>query len=376
MRATARVLAKTAANGLMRALVKAERGAGLKLVRDAPVPKAGPNDVLVRIRHAAICGTDLHIFKDDEWAAATVPVPMVVGHEYMGEIAELGSEVRASSPLCVGDRVTGEGHITCGYCRNCRAGNQHLCRNTLGVGVNRPGAFADYVSLPARNVVRLSPDIPDVWGAVMDPLGNAVHTALAYPDKIIGEDVLITGAGPIGIMAAGVCRQVGARHVVVTDVREERLELARRCGATLALNVTSPAAPSSPSPPSPLKRAMDELDMTEGFDVGLEMSGVPSAFRGMLAHMNHGGRVAMLGIPSSDFEIDWNEVVFKGLTIRGIYGREMFETWYTMSNMMTAGLIERIAPVITHRFPMEQYEAAFAMARSGKAGKVVMDWLE
>lgn len=390
----------------MRALVKAERGRGLRLVRDAPVPRLGAHDALVAIRHTSLCGTDVHIYKDDPWSVATVPVPLTVGHEYMGEIVDLGAEAHASSPLRVGDRVTGEGHLTCGYCRNCRGGRQHLCRNAVGVGVHRAGAFADYLALPARNVVQLPRDVPDEWGAVMDPLGNAVHTALAFPDKLIGEDVLITGAGPIGIMAAGVCRQVGARHVVVTDVREERLELARRCGASLAINMVVPvaataaaaapdadlpaaaaadsvaaaaaattAAPAAPpSAHTPLHAAMERLGMTEGFDVGLEMSGAPSAFRSMLAHMNHGGRIAMLGIPSTPFAIDWNELVFKGLSVRGIYGREMFETWYTMRNMMSAGLMQRIEPVITHRFPMEAYERAFETACGGVAGKIILDW--
>jgi threonine 3-dehydrogenase len=368
----------------MRALVKSAPKAGLEWVERHPVPSIGPNDILIRVTHASICGTDLHIYKYDSWAQRTIPIPLVVGHEYVGRVAALGEQVAQRAPLRVGDRVTGEGHVTCGFCRNCRAGRQHLCRNTLGVGVNRDGAFADYVAVPARNVVRLPDRIPDIWGAVMDPLGNAVHTALA--NDLVGEDVLITGAGPIGIMAAGICRHVGARHVVVTDVREERLALARQCGATMAINTrqgqTASSSPDASSGPEHeektsehlLREAMKQLGMTEGFDVGLEMSGVPSAFRSMLATMNHGGRIALLGIPSESFPINWDEVVFKGLTIQGIYGREMFETWYRMINMLVGGLMERIQPVLTHRFPAHEFEKAFKVAGSGTAGKVVLEW--
>jgi len=363
----------------MRALVKKAPKAGLEWVENQPVPPVGPNDVLIRVTHASICGTDLHIYKYDAWAQRTIPIPLVVGHEYVGRVAALGDQVAQKVPLRVGDRVTGEGHVTCGFCRNCRAGRQHLCRNTLGVGVNRDGAFADYVAVPARNVVRLPDRIPDIWGAVMDPLGNAVHTALA--NDLVGEDVLITGAGPIGMMAAGICRHVGARHIVVTDVRDERLSLAQKCGATLAIN-TSQGKPAtglgmeddSKHTEHLLRDAMKQLGMTEGFDVGLEMSGVPSAFRSMLATMNHGGRIALLGIPSESFPINWDDVVFKGLSIKGIYGREMFETWYRMINMLVGGLMERIQPVLTHRFPAHEYEEAFKVAGSGTAGKVVLEW--
>eukprot|EP00166_Cyanidium_caldarium_P003896 ctg_382.g248 len=359
----------------MRALLKTAPKAGLQWTAQHPVPRVSGNDVLVRVTQTSICGTDLHIYKYDAWAQRTLPLPLVVGHEYVGRIAALGDLVAQSSPLKVGDRVTGEGHLTCGFCRNCRAGRQHLCRNTLGVGVQRDGAFADYLVIPARNVVRLPDAIPDVWGAVMDPLGNAVHTALA--NDLVGEDVLITGAGPIGVMAAGICRHVGARHVVITDVRDERLQMARACGATLALRVPTAAADVADNEQATvqaLRDTMRTLGMTEGFDIGLEMSGSASAFRSMLATMNHGGRIALLGIPSEAFPIDWDQVVFKGLQVRGIYGREMYETWYRMITMLTGGLMERIAPVITHRYDAEDYETAFATALSGAAGKVILEW--
>ena len=299
----------------------------------------------------------MHIYNWDAWAQKTIPVPMAVGHEYCGEVVEVGSEV---SGFKVGDRVSGEGHITCGYCRNCRAGRRHLCRNTVGVGVNRPGAFAEYVVIPAFNAFKLPAAIDDEIAAILDPLGNAVHTALAF--DVVGEDVLITGAGPIGIMAAAIVRFIGARNVVITDVNDYRLDLARKMGATLALNVTR----------DKLEDAMKQLGMQEGFDVGLEMSGNAAALRDMLRTMHHGGGIAMLGIPPTEVAIDWNEVIFKGLTIKGIYGRQMFETWYKMAALLQSGL--NVRPVITHRLPYTQYQHAFEIMGKGQSGKVVMDW--
>ncbi len=340
----------------MKALVKAERAPGIWL-KDIPEPALGPNDVRIRIGKTAICGTDMHIYAWDAWAQKTIPVPMAVGHEYSGEIVELGSEVQG---LAVGDRVSGEGHITCGYCRNCRAGRRHLCRNTVGVGVNRPGCFAEYLVIPAFNAFKLPDSISDEVASILDPLGNATHTALAF--NLVGEDVLITGAGPIGIMAAAIARFVGARHVVVTDVNDYRLELARRMGASRAINVGRES----------LDDTMKSLGMVEGFDVGLEMSGNPSAFRDLLRTMHHGGSVALLGIPPGDTAIDWNEVIFKGLVIKGIYGREMFETWYKMSAMLQSGL--DVTPIITHRLPVADYREGFEIMKSGHSGKVILDW--
>jgi threonine 3-dehydrogenase len=340
----------------MHALVKARSAPGIDL-QDIAKPTPGPNDVLVRVKRAAICGTDMHIYNWDAWAQKTIPVPMAVGHEYCGEVVEVGSEV---SGFQAGDRVSGEGHITCGYCRNCRAGRRHLCRNTIGVGVNRPGAFAEYVVIPAFNAFKLPAAIDDEIAAILDPLGNAVHTALAF--DVVGEDVLITGAGPIGIMAAAIVRFIGARNVVITDVNDYRLELARKMGATLALNVTR----------DKLEDAMKQLGMQEGFDVGLEMSGSAAALRDMLRTMHHGGSIAMLGIPPTEVAIDWNEVILKGLTIKGIYGRQMFETWYKMAALLQSGL--NIRPVITHRLPYTQYQHAFEIMGKGQSGKVVMDW--
>jgi threonine 3-dehydrogenase len=340
----------------MKALAKLERAPGLTLTR-VKKPEVGHNDVMIRITKTAICGTDIHIWKWDEWAQKTIPVPMHVGHEYVGEIVELGQEVRG---FAIGDRVSGEGHITCGFCRNCRAGRRHLCRNTVGVGVNREGAFAEFLVIPAFNAFKIPDEIPDEIAAIFDPFGNATHTALSF--NLVGEDVLITGAGPIGCMAAAIARHVGARHVVVTDVNDYRLDLARRMGATRAVNVTR----------TKLRDVMAELRMTEGFDVGLEMSGVPSAFSDMLACMNHGGKIALLGIPPSHMAIDWNQVIFKGLEIKGIYGREMFETWYKMVAMLQSGL--DLSPMITHRFSVDDYERAFATMLSGQSGKVVLDW--
>ena len=340
----------------MRALVKAKAEPGIWM-QDVPVPEIGPNDVLIKVRKASICGTDIHIWNWDAWSQKTIKVPMVIGHEFMGEIAKLGAEVTGFQ---VGDRVSGEGHITCGHCRNCRAGKRHLCRNTLGLGVNRPGCFAEYVSLPAFNVFRVPKEIPDEIASFFDPLGNAVHTALSF--DLVGEDVLITGAGPIGVMAAAISRHVGARHVVVTDVNPFRLELARKMGATRAVDVRSQT----------LRDVMAGLGMTEGFDVGMEMSGNGQAFRDLLGVMNHGGRVAILGIPPSEVSIDWNQVIFKGLMLKGVYGREMFETWYKMVAMLQSGL--DVAPVVTHRFPAARYAEAFEAMRSGQSGKVVLDW--
>jgi threonine 3-dehydrogenase len=340
----------------MHALVKARAAVGIDL-QDIAKPTPGPNDVLIRVKRSAICGTDMHIYNWDPWAQKTIPVPMAVGHEYCGEVVEVGSEVAGFK---AGDRVSGEGHITCGHCRNCRAGRRHLCRNTVGVGVNRPGAFAEYVVIPAFNAFKLPDAIDDEIAAILDPLGNAVHTALAF--DVVGEDVLITGAGPIGIMAVAIVRFIGARNVVITDVNDYRLELARKMGATLALNVTR----------DKLEDAMKQLGMQEGFDVGLEMSGNAAALRDMLRTMHHGGSIAMLGIPPTEVAIDWNEVILKGLTIKGIYGRQMFETWYKMAALLQSGL--NVRPVITHRFPYTQYQQAFDIMGKGQSGKVVMSW--
>lgn len=340
----------------MKALAKLTPSVGLTLT-SVEKPEVGPNDVLIKIKKTAICGTDIHIWKWDEWAQKTIPVPMHVGHEYVGVIAEMGQEVRGFK---IGDRVSGEGHITCGFCRNCRAGRRHLCRNTVGVGVNRAGAFAEYLAIPAVNAFKIPDDISDDLAAIFDPFGNATHTALSF--NLVGEDVLITGAGPIGIMAVAIARHVGARHVVITDVNDHRLELARKMGATRAVNVSR----------ENLADVKTELHMVEGFDVGLEMSGVPSAFTSMLEHMNHGGKIALLGIPPSNTAIDWNQVIFKGLEIKGIYGREMFETWYKMAAMIQSGL--DITPVITHRFPIDEFQKGFDIMRSGQSGKVILDW--
>ncbi|WP_110429858.1 L-threonine 3-dehydrogenase [Glaciecola sp. KUL10] len=340
----------------MKSLSKLKSEKGIWMV-DNPVPTIGPNDLLIKIRKTAICGTDMHIFNWDEWSQQTIPVPMIVGHEYVGEVLEIGQEVAGFS---IGDRVSGEGHITCGHCRNCRAGRRHLCRNTTGVGVNRQGAFAEYLVIPAFNAFKIPDNISDQMAAIFDPFGNAVHTALSF--DLVGEDVLITGAGPIGIMAAAVAKHVGARHVVITDINEYRLDLARKMGATRAVNVMS----------EDLKDVMNELGMTEGFDIGLEMSGVPVAFRDMLDKMNHGGKVAMLGIPPQDVAVDWNQVIFKGLTIKGVYGREMFETWYKMVSLLQSGL--DLSPIITHEYSVDEYLRGFETMGSGQSGKVILDW--
>ena len=340
----------------MKALVKSRAEPGIWL-EDVAKPGIGPNDLLIRVHYTSVCGTDLHIVEWDAWAQRTIKVPLVIGHEFMGQIVDVGSEV---SGFSAGQRVAVEGHVTCGHCRNCRAGRRHLCRNTQGIGVNRPGAFAEYVCVPASNAYVLPPGMPDEIGSCLDPLGNAVHSALSF--ELAGEDVLVTGAGPIGCMSAAVSRFVGARYVVVTDSNHYRLNLARRMGATLAVDYRD----------TTLDAVMQELGMLEGFDIGLEMSGSPAALRSMLKFMNHGGRVALLGIPTEQIAIDWDQVIFRGLTLKGIYGREMFETWYRMGSMLQSGL--DITPVITHRFAAEEYAKAFDVVKSGQCGKVVMDW--
>lgn len=342
----------------MQALVKAKAEPGLTLM-EVPVPEVGINDVLIKIKKTSICGTDVHIYNWDAWSQKTIPVPMVVGHEFVGEVAEFGSNVKGFE---IGELVSGEGHLVCGYCRNCLAGRRHLCRNTKGVGVNRSGAFAEYLSIPATNVWKCAPDISQEIYSCFDPLGNAVHTALSF--GLIGEDVLITGAGPIGVMAAAVSRHVGARHVVVTDMNEYRLELAKKLGATRTVNVGK----------EKLTNVMQELGMKEGFDVGLEMSGSPVAFSGMVDVMQNGGKIAVLGLQKPGTVIDWDKVVFNGLTIKGIYGREMYETWYKMSSMLQSGL--DVSGVITHRFEHKDFEKGFEAMNSGMSGKVVLTWSE
>ncbi len=342
----------------MKALVKKRSEPGLWL-DDVPVPKIGINDVLIQVLRTGICGTDLHIYNWDAWSQKTVPVPMVIGHEFVGRIAEIGANVTDFWP---GEIVSGEGHVVCGHCRNCLAGRRHLCKNIQGIGVNRPGAFAEYLALPMANVWAHDPEIPRDVQAIFDPLGNAVHTALQF--DVLGEDVLITGAGPIGCMAAAVVKHSGARNVVVTDVNPYRLNLARRMGATVALDTRQ----------TPLGDVQKQLKMKEGFDVGLEMSGNRTAFREMLSNMCHGGRIAMLGIPEGEMSIDWNIVIFNMLTLRGIYGREMYETWYKMTAMLQSGL--DIAPVITHRLDYRDFEQGFQAMQSRNCGKVVLTWSE
>jgi threonine 3-dehydrogenase len=342
----------------MHALVKKKREPGLWL-EEVAVPEPGINDVRIEVLRTGICGTDVHIYAWDAWAQKTIPVPLVVGHEFVGRVVDAGANVMDFHP---GDVVSGEGHVVCGRCRNCLAGRRHLCRDTKGIGVNRPGAYAEYLVLPMTNVWVHDPAIPRDVEAIFDPFGNAVHTALHFP--VLGEDVLVTGAGPIGVMAAAVARHAGARHVVVTDVNPYRLELARRMGATLAVDVRGRSVAS----------VQEELGMKEGFDVGLEMSGNAGAFRDMLANMCHGGKVAMLGIPDQELAVDWNTVIFNMLTIQGIYGREMYETWYKMTVMIQSGL--DISPVITHRFHYTEFEKGFDAMRSGQSGKVVLTWKE
>ena len=344
----------------MRALVKTAPGPGLELI-DVPEPGCGPDQVKVRVLRAGLCGTDLHLESWDDWAASTVRAPLVIGHEFYGEVVEVGAEVTG---IRVGDRASGEGHIVCGRCRNCRAGRRHVCIHTVGLGVNTDGAFADYVVLPASNVW-LQPDAIDPeLGAIFDPLGNATHTALQWP--VVGEDVLVTGAGPIGVMAAAIVRHAGARHVVVTDISDYRLGLAKAAGADLCVNVGR----------TRIADAQRELAMLEGFDIGLEMSGSPSAVTEMLANLNHGAKVAMLGLPKDPYPIDWGRVITHMITIKGIYGREMFETWYLMSSMLATSpaFADAVRSVITHRFGAEQWADAFATARTGECGKVILDW--
>ena len=340
----------------MKALVKKESRPGLWM-EDVPVPEIGDNEVLIRVEKTGICGTDLHIHGWDAWARKTIKVPMVVGHEFVGRVDRVGAGVRSCR---VGDIVSGEGHVVCGRCRNCLAGRRQLCRDTQGMGIHRPGAFAEYVALPVTNVWVHDPELPRDVQAIFDPFGNAVHAALSFP--VLGEDILITGAGPIGLMAAGVVRAAGARHVVITDVNPYRLDLARKMGVTLALDTRTERVAG----------AQKKLRMQEGFDIGLEMSGNASAFREMLANMCHGGRIALLGIPEKELAIDWNTVIFNMLTLKGIYGREMYETWYKMTVMLQTSL--DIGPVITHRFSAADYEKAFDVVRSGKCGKVILDW--
>jgi threonine 3-dehydrogenase len=340
----------------MKALVKAKAEMGIWM-QEVPKPELGHNDVLIKVLKTAICGTDIHIYNWDIWAQQHVPVPLVIGHEFIGQVVEVGQHVQGFK---VGDRVAGEGHISCGFCRSCRAGRRHLCRKNDSVGVTRAGCFAEYIAIPAVNAYPIPASIKDEQAAILDPLGNAAHTALSY--DLVGEDVLITGAGPVGMMAAAIARHVGARHVVITDVNPYRLALAKKMGASLALD----------SHKDTLDEAMEKLGMHEGFDVGLEMSGNASAFDAMLKHMNHAGKVALLGFLPRETQIDWSGVIMKGINIKGIYGREMFETWYKMICMLESGL--DISPVITHHFAIDDYEKAFEVMRSGESGKVVMTW--
>ncbi len=342
----------------MKALVKSEASVGL-ILKDVPEPACGPGDVLIRVLKTGICGTDVHIYNWDEWSQKTIRVPTVIGHEFVGRIAQVGSQVQGHKES---DLVTAEGHITCGHCRNCLAGRRHLCPNTVGIGVNRNGAFAEYISVPAVNVWPCNPAIPLDIFAIFDPLGNAMHVADSF--SLVGEDVLITGAGPIGVMALAMAEHMGARHIVITDINDYRLELARKLGAKAAINVKQDTLP----------QVMQRLHMAEGFDVGFEMSGTPAGLESMLAAMANGGRIAMLGIQPGKTGIDWNEVVFKGLTLKGIYGRQMFETWYKLTAMIESGL--DMMPIITHRFSYRDYEEGFTAMRSGQSGKVVLEWAE
>jgi threonine 3-dehydrogenase len=341
----------------MKALVKAKPEVGIWM-EEAPMPTVGPNDVLIKIKKTAICGTDVHIYKWDDWAQAHIKPPMIVGHEFVGEVVELGKEV--SSYFNIGDRVSGEGHIACHHCRNCRAGRSHLCRSNISVGVTRTGCFAEYLCIPATNAYPVPPPITDSVTSILDPFGNATHTALSF--DLVGEDVLITGAGPVGIMAVAIAKFVGARFVVITDVNEYRLNLAEKMGATLAINPTKTS----------LDRVMQQLGMKEGFDVGLEMSGNATAFNDMIQHMNHAGKIALLGFLPHNTGIDWSQVIMKGLTVKGIYGREMYDTWYKMITMLQGGL--NISPVITHEFAIDDYQKAFDTMLSGESGKVIMNW--
>ncbi|MCD7975599.1 MAG: L-threonine 3-dehydrogenase [Tannerellaceae bacterium] len=340
----------------MKALVKLRPEKGIWM-EEVPVPEVGINDVLIKIRKTAICGTDLHIYKWDDWSQRTIKTPMVIGHEYVGEVVEVGKGVEN---VHVGDRVTGEGHIACGYCRNCRRGKKHVCENTIGVGVNRDGSFAEYVAIPGENVVKLDDRISDDMAAIMDPFGNATHTALSFP--LIGEDVLITGAGLIGCMATAICRFAGARHIVVSDLSEYRLNIARQMGATLTVNPTQGES---------IGGAMKQLDM-QGFDIGLEMSGSPKAFNEMVDNMYNGSKISLLGILPDNTNVDWNKIIFKALTLKGIYGREMWETWYQMKQMLITGI--NLEPVITHRFHIDDFQKGFDVMESGNCGKVLLEW--
>lgn len=341
----------------MKALVKAKPEVGIWM-QDVPVPTIGANDVLIKIKKTAICGTDIHIYNWDDWAQQHIKVPLVAGHEFVGEIVEVGQEVK--SFFNIGDRVSGEGHIACGHCRNCRAGRSHLCRSNISVGVTRNGCFAEYLCIPATNAYAIPDTVPDSQASILDPFGNATHTTLSF--DLVGEDVLITGAGPVGIMAAAIAKHVGARYVVVTDVNEYRLKLAEKMGATLAIDASKTS----------LKEVMDKLHMKEGFDVGLEMSGNARAFNDMIQYMNHAGKIALLGFLPKDTGIDWSQVIMKGITIKGIYGREMYDTWYKMVTMLQSGL--NISPVITHEFAAQDYQQAFETMRSGQSGKVILNW--
>lgn len=340
----------------MKSLAKLERKPGIWM-HEAPIPQFGHNDVLIKIKKTAICGTDVHIYNWDEWAQKVIPVPMIIGHEYVGEIIALGGEVQG---LKEGARVSGEGHISCGFCRNCKAGRRHLCRETIGVGVTRQGCFAEYLAIPAVNVYPIPQNVSDDEASVLDPLGNATHVALSF--DIVGEDVLITGAGPIGIMAATIARHIGARHIVITDVNDYRLNLAKKFDITYALNVNKES----------LTDAMKKLNMKEGFDVGFEMSGNAKAFNSMLQTLNHAGKIALLGFLPQSTTIDWNNIILKGLLVKGIYGREMFETWYKMISMLQSGL--NIKPAITHHFKVDDYQEAFKIMSSGNSGKVILEW--
>ena len=340
----------------MKALVKKLPEVGIWM-EDVPMPNCGTNDVKIKITHTALCGTDLHIYKWDDWAQRTLELPLVTGHEFCGIIEEIGPGV---THFKEGDRVSGEGHITCGYCRNCRAGKRHICHKTVGIGIQRPGAFAEFLVIPESNVWPIHKDIPSEIAAFFDPFGNATHTALSF--EMTGEDVLITGAGPIGVMAVAICKFVGARNIVITDINEYRLELARKLGATKAINISK----------ENLKDYYSELNIVNGFDVGLEVSGNPSAFKDMLSHMYHGGNVALLGLLPESTQINWDEIIFKGLNIKGIYGREMYETWYKMTQMLRSGL--DISNVLTHRLPVDDFQQAFEIMEKGQCGKIVLDW--
>lgn len=340
----------------MKALVKLRPEKGIWM-EEVPIPSIGVNDVLIKIKKTAICGTDLHIYEWNDWAQQTIHTPMIIGHEYVGEIVDMGSGV---TNLKIGDRVTGEGHIACGHCRNCRRGKLHVCENSIGVGVNRDGAFAEYLSLPASNIVKLDPRIPDEIASIMDPFGNATHTALSFP--VIGEDVLITGAGLIGNMATAICRFAGARYIVVSDMSEYRLNIAKKMGATVTVNLSKGET---------VGQAVKDLKM-RGFDVGLEMSGAPAAFRDMINHMYNGSKIALLGILPNSTSVDWNTIIFKALTLKGIYGREMWETWYKMEQMLISGI--DLTPIITHRFSIDDFQKGFNVMESGQCGKVILNW--